>query len=79
LDIQHGGNIRIAFKDIEPHELEYSCSLDIADGGQRILDEMATVLGVTRERTRQIYETALRKLRVALEEHGVSAHDVFGE
>jgi hypothetical protein len=77
LDVQHGGNIRIAFRDREPDEMEYSCSLDVADGGVRILDEMATVLGVTRERTRQIFERALVKMRAALERQGITAEDML--
>jgi len=77
LDAQPGGNLRVAFAYKEPDEIQYSCSLDIADGGPRILDEMATVLGVTRERTRQIFERALRKLRVSLEEAGISEEDAM--
>lgn len=77
LDAQPGGNLRIAFSDKDPDELVYSCSLDIADGGPRILDEMASVLGVTRERTRQIFERAMRELRVAMEAEGITAEDVF--
>ncbi len=77
LDAQPGGNLRIAFSDKDPDELEYSCSLDIADGGPRILDEMATVLGVTRERTRQIFERALKKMKIALEEEGITAEEAL--
>jgi hypothetical protein len=77
LDAQPGGNLRVAFADLEPEQLQYSCSLDIADGGPRILDEMATVLGVTRERTRQIFERALRKFRERLVEAGITAEDAM--
>ncbi len=77
LDVQAGGNLRLAFAEKEPEELEYSCSLDIADGGARILDEMAGVLGVTRERTRQIFERAVKKMRANMEQAGITAEDAI--
>lgn len=40
------------------------------------LAEIADVLGVSRERVRQIEEEALAKLRAALEAEGLTAHDV---
>jgi hypothetical protein len=40
-----------------------SCSLDVADDGAHTLEEVAAVLGVTRERVRQIESIALRSLR----------------
>lgn len=40
-----------------------SCSLDVADQGGRTLDEIADMMGLTRERIRQIETEALRAVR----------------
>lgn len=39
-----------------------SCSLDVADAGEHTLEQTANILGVVRERVRQIEASALRKL-----------------
>ena len=44
-------------------ERETNCALDIADEGHHTLEEISTVLGVTRERVRQIEAIALNKLK----------------
>jgi hypothetical protein len=44
----------------EPAE---TCALDVADRGGGTLEEIAVVLGLTRERVRQIERGALEKLR----------------
>lgn len=43
---------------------EHSCSLDLAELGGMTLDEVGQVMGVTRERVRQIEVEALRKFRL---------------
>ncbi len=40
-----------------------SCALDLAERGGMTLQEVAEVLGVTRERIRQLESKALRKLK----------------
>ncbi len=39
-----------------------SCALDIAEEGEKTLEEIAAILGVTRERVRQIEESAMAKV-----------------
>jgi hypothetical protein len=65
------GSIKLNFPDREPDELHESCSLDVAlghgdpatgQGGGATLNEIANVLNVTRERVRQIEQSALKKL-----------------
>jgi hypothetical protein len=41
-----------------------SCALDVADAGGHTLEEIGAVMGVTRERVRQIEDVALVKLRI---------------
>jgi DNA-directed RNA polymerase sigma subunit (sigma70/sigma32) len=40
-----------------------SCSLDVADRGPSTLDEISSMLNLTRERIRQIADGAIRKLK----------------
>ncbi len=49
-------------------EVEASCALDVADRGGITLEEVGSLLGVTRERVRQIEEIALARVRVKAEE-----------
>lgn len=51
--------------DREPWDLEHSCSLDLADQrGGMTLEEISEVLGITRERVRQLEAMGLRHLRL---------------
>lgn len=45
------------------HSEKASCALDVADEGGLTLEEVGELMGVTRERIRQIEEIALRKVR----------------
>ncbi len=67
-DAVSGGAIKFNFPDIEPHEMQESCSLDVAQGAQT-LEDVGVMMNVTRERVRQIEAIAIRKLpRKRLEE-----------
>jgi DNA-directed RNA polymerase sigma subunit (sigma70/sigma32) len=57
------GNIRMHYPGKEPHELEHSCSLDLADKGDMLLEEIGGVIQVTRERVRQIEGMAFEKIK----------------
>jgi hypothetical protein len=47
----------------EPGVLNPTCALDVADRGEHSLEEVGEILGVTRERIRQIEAVALAKLK----------------
>ena len=60
------GNIRRNFPDLEPNEMRESCVLDVADRGGETLERMGEILNLTRERVRQISETAMARASVQL-------------
>ena len=55
LDVQDSGNLRLGF-DGEPWEMAESCALDVADNNPDgiTLEETGKILGLTRERVRQL-------------------------
>jgi hypothetical protein len=64
------GSVMVRFPDpedagaVDVDAMPHSCALDLADTkGGMTLEAVADALGVTRERTRQIEEDAMRKLR----------------
>lgn len=63
LDVLPSGSIKFNFPDLEPDELEVSCSLDVADDGDHSLEQVGVYLNLTRERARQLEDKALRILR----------------
>lgn len=50
---------------LEPGEVDpcCSCALDVAQRGGKTLDEVGKILNLTRERIRQIEESALKRIR----------------
>lgn len=56
------GSIKQNFPDLEPGELAESCVLDAADRGGMNLDRVADRMNLTKERARQIEQTALRRI-----------------
>lgn len=65
LDVTDAGSLQQPDADLD--DLEETCSLDVADRGGMTLEAVGSLLGVTRERIRQIEEMAARKLRVRLD------------
>ena len=61
LDVRADGGIRENFNN--PEEMLATCSLDLAEDGPRTLDQVSVLMGMSRERVRQIEEQALVKLR----------------
>jgi hypothetical protein len=53
--------------------MKETCSLDIAERGGITLEEIGLIVGLTRERVRQIEMVAMRKVRKAFEEMGLTA------
>ena len=61
------GSISLRFIE-DPGELADTCSIDVAEAnGGLTLAEVSEVLGVTKERVRQLEEKALRKLEPLVE------------
>lgn len=48
------GAIKLNHSQLEPWEMTESCALDVADSGAHTLERVGELLGMTRERTRQI-------------------------
>src|SRR4051812_30224382 len=61
------GSIKLNFPDKEIWELEHTCALDVAEKGGITLEEVGTIMNLTRERIRQVETRGLMKLREATE------------
>jgi hypothetical protein len=69
LDVNPGtGSIKLNFPDREVWELEETCALDVADRGGITLEEVGTIMNLTRERIRQVETRGLIKLRTIAED-----------
>lgn len=55
---------------LPPEEMKETCALDVADRGESTLEAVGEIMGVTRERIRQIEAIVLRRLRVS-KRHGI--------
>ena len=62
-DVTDVGTLRITWPDREPWEIEETCALDVAGHGPHSLEDVARVVNLTRERTRQIEERAMAAVR----------------
>jgi hypothetical protein len=62
------GSIKLNFPDKEVWELDETCALDVADKGGITLEEVGTIMNLTRERIRQVETRGLLKLRVIAED-----------
>ena len=60
------GSIKINFPDKEPWELSCSCALDVAEAGGLTLEDVGSLLNLTRERARQVESIALQKIHDVL-------------
>jgi hypothetical protein len=62
------GSIKLNFPDKEVWELADTCALDVADRGGITLEEVGTIMNLTRERIRQVETRGLLKLRAETED-----------
>jgi hypothetical protein len=62
------GSIKLNFPDKEIWEMEETCALDVADRGGITLEEVGSIMNLTRERIRQVETRGLTKLRALSEE-----------
>ncbi len=62
IDVSRKGSLKLNFPDKELHELQATCTLDVADQGPVVLSDLGLILNMTRERVRQIETSALGKL-----------------
>ncbi len=64
LDVNpENGTIKYNYPGIEPEELEDCCALDIAEEMGCTLDEVGSLMNLTRERVRQTESAAFAKLK----------------
>ena len=64
LDVnEETGSIKFNFPDKEVWELEETCALDVADRGGITLEEVGSIMNLTRERIRQLELSGLEKLK----------------
>lgn len=61
------GSVKLNFPDKEIWELEETCALDVADRGGITLEEVGSIMNLTRERIRQVETRGLLKLRAAVD------------
>jgi hypothetical protein len=70
------GSIKLNFPDKEIWELGETCALDVADRGGITLEEVGSIMNLTRERIRQVEARGLLKLRaIAEQEPGAGARE----
>lgn len=69
LDVRGDGVVKINFPDREPEEMTVSCTLDLATDGPRTLEAVAALMGMSKERARQIEVAAIAKFRKAFRVH----------
>ncbi|HET8732146.1 MAG TPA: sigma factor-like helix-turn-helix DNA-binding protein, partial [Anaeromyxobacteraceae bacterium] len=73
------GSIKLNFPDKEVWELNETCALDVADRGGITLEEVGSIMNLTRERIRQVETRGLLKLRAVAEDEPRSAPPPGGD
>lgn len=73
------GSVKLNFPDKEIWELAETCALDVADKGGITLEEVGSIMNLTRERIRQVETRGLLKLRAATEGKTVEEMEADGD
>jgi hypothetical protein len=73
------GSIKLNFPDKEVWELAETCALDVADRGGITLEEVGSIMNLTRERIRQVETRGLLKLRAMTDDDPCDAPLPGGE
>ena len=60
------GAIVLNFPDVDPLDMPCSCALDVIESGTATLENIGSLMNLTRERVRQIELIALAKMKQAL-------------
>lgn len=69
------GSIKINFPDLEPWELEHTCSLDLAARGGMTLEEVGEITNLARERIRQVEVRGLMAMKAKAVDAGMDGSD----
>ena len=64
--VPQSGSIKMNFPDLEVWEMTETCALDVADRGGITLEDVGNILNLTRERIRQVEQSGVNKLKLAL-------------
>jgi hypothetical protein len=64
LGVTPAGGLQVNHPGLELEDLAETCALDVADRGGVTLEEVGELLGVTRERVRQLETRGLERLKV---------------
>lgn len=62
------GSVKLNFPDLEVWEMPETCALDVADRGGITLEDVGSLLNLTRERIRQVELSGLKKLRAYIDD-----------
>ncbi len=73
------GSIKLNFPDMEVWELGETCALDVADRGGITLEEVGSIMNLTRERIRQVETRGLLTLRAMTEDEPRPALEAPGD
>lgn len=79
LDVTDKGALKLVFPDLDPDELEHSCSLDLADRGGLTLEDTSFAMNLTRERVRQLELMAVAEMQVKFQAWGLTAEGMLPE
>jgi hypothetical protein len=76
VEVHASGNLSWAHPGVAVEDLEHSCALDLAEHSGLTLAQVGNVLGITRERVRQIEHRALAKVHQHMRDLGLTDEDL---